>query len=173
MLAPSEDILACQFTKWYPILKEKSIKSLTLELPDSFIEYLGEDGIVLPVSGNNSIEIEDRSPNLKSFRSLENSIKSSIDTLGGEVFIKLNWSAPIDALWMNCGSAKCRNLEEVFLLLKSSDRIMFDIDRMFEKCIDISTAPKINYHLVIRKWANLNPAMEFRLFVYNKNLVGI
>ena len=37
----------------------------------------------------------------------------------------------------------------------------------------LSSHPSITFHLVLRKWANLNPAMEFRLFAGNKSILGI
>ena len=50
---------------------------------------------------------------------LQNRIKNAIDKLGGEVFIKLNWSAPRDASWiLYDGSLCCRAPLDVLLLLK-------------------------------------------------------
>ena len=35
--------LNTQFSKWYPLFSHVTMKSIMLELPDSFIEYLRED----------------------------------------------------------------------------------------------------------------------------------
>lgn len=106
------------------------------------------------------------------FPAIESAIESAIIAFGGEVFPKLNWSAPLDAAWMNCGSMKCRNAAEIFLLLKSSDRIAYDLDHMYELCEPSSHMIQTQYTLVIRKWANLNASQEFRVFVLNNEIVG-
>jgi len=37
-----EDVNVCQFHLWYPQLRKHSIKSIVIELPDDFVEYLKE-----------------------------------------------------------------------------------------------------------------------------------
>ena len=55
-------------------------------------------------------------------------MKSAIDSLGGEVFCKLNWSAPRDATWISLGnSLKCTTPAQVYLLLKSSEFVQYDL----------------------------------------------
>ncbi|KAL7450987.1 hypothetical protein ACHAWC_004158, partial [Mediolabrus comicus] len=41
---------------------------------------------------------------------------------------KLNWSSPKDATWINCGTLQCKTPGDVYLLLKSSEFIMFDLE---------------------------------------------
>eukprot|EP00611_Tribonema_gayanum_P010369 TRINITY_DN2037_c0_g1_i2.p1 TRINITY_DN2037_c0_g1~~TRINITY_DN2037_c0_g1_i2.p1 ORF type:complete len:347 (-),score=49.99 TRINITY_DN2037_c0_g1_i2:27-1067(-) len=54
------------------------------------------------------------------FPDLLQSLYDGIEQLGGAVFPKLNWSAPLDAAWVNGGSLKCVTPGEVVTLLKSS-----------------------------------------------------
>ena len=196
------EIISCSFHNWYDKFTKITMKSIIIQLPSSFIQYLNEDGIILPKSADNDIvdhlsddddikEIDDNNndKNIIDFPELISNINKSIEALGGEVFIKLNWSAPLDATWINNGSMKCCNAGDIVLLLKSSDRIVFDLEHMFDLCKndnncndtvfkDILHNNMNNIHndniiLVMRKWANLNPSMEFRIFVYNNKLVGM
>jgi hypothetical protein len=53
---------------------------------------------------------------------------------------KLNWSCPSDALHFSPdASLKCMSPNEVFLLLKSSDKINHDLTYPFENCHDNSS----------------------------------
>ena len=42
----------------------------------------------------------------------------------------MNFSAPVDAVWVNGNSLKCCTLEDVYKLLKSSDFISWDISQV-------------------------------------------
>lgn len=184
IVASEEDIRSCQFGAWYPLFSKYTIDSTIIVLPTGFLEYLANDSLVLPKSmdgffssdkmtdeaDENLRVVEASCESVENFPELESQINSLIKKYGNEVFIKLNWSAPSDASWMNGGTLRCRNISEVYLLLKSSDRITFDINNMFERC---ATKPlNMEYTLVIRKWKNIHTAMEFRLFVFNKKLMG-
>ena len=203
--AKRDDIISCEFHQWYNKFTKITMKSIVVSLPLSFIQYLNEDGIILPESANHDIddklsddddvkEVDSNIQTVPDFPDLINDINVAIKQLGGEVFIKLNWSAPIDATWINSGSMKCYNVSDIILLLKSSDRILFDLEHMFDLCDDVdnnnskdvtifdssgnsssssNSSSSVNAILVIRKWANLNPSMEFRLFIVNTNLIGI
>jgi hypothetical protein len=153
------------------------------------------------------------------FPELTNQIQVALTTLGGNGCIpKLNWSSPKDATWMNCGSLKCTKVGDIYLLLKSSDFIGFDLEKAWDDleeedegddCVDgmvgnlsidndgatkdnycvpnnnecfkekekeklkASKPSGFEYELVLRKWCNLHPSMEFRCFVYDHELVGI
>ncbi|KAF9167518.1 hypothetical protein DFQ26_004290 [Actinomortierella ambigua] len=115
------------------------------------------------------------------FPELEREIQGTIDEFGGEVFPKLNWSSPRDAAWISAtNTLKCHNVSDIFLLLKSSDFIVHDMGHAYEDCSDehagagsgVRTRPE-NLYLVLRKWFDLSPSMEFRCFVVNNELVGI
>lgn len=203
VVASESDILACQFQSWYPSFLKITSKSKLIEAPEAFLNYLNQDGIY-----DFSDENEDQSSDGESLRSqsdlnqknlkieLANTIreiKSGIAELGGPVFCKFNWTAPIDAVWMNAGTTKCFTCNDVFLLLKSSDRVAFDMDHTFDHCpastcsgvnerddivtssSDTTTVPRNKLppqsFIILRKWASINPALEFRLFVIDGRLV--
>jgi len=42
-----ENVLNCQFHKWFPLFKPITIKAKLLKLNPDFIEYLREDGMVI------------------------------------------------------------------------------------------------------------------------------
>ena len=186
MNATEHEILACQFCEWFPTFEKLTMKSKVIDLPEDFVRYLLQDGVVLPSSiaqafGTDELsdddELTDVSENCHNsphFPQLTERIRNNIRELGGEVFVKLNWSAPIDTSWLSGGSMRCNRVADIFLQLKSSDRVVFDIEHMFDLCESNQSHSNrnIEYKLVLRKWANLNPAMEFRLFVYRGTLKG-
>ena len=101
-------------------------------------------------------------------------IGSSIESLGGAVLPKLNWSAPKDAVWIMANQTlKSTNAEDIVLLLKSSDYIAHDLGAPYEACDD--GAPDVRpdkLHLVLREWFDLQQSNEFRCFVRNNCLIG-
>ena len=190
-IVPSRrEIEATQFAHWYSreSLARKSFKSCVVDLSASFVSYLGEDGIIVPPTlggdgddddgfGDYSDMTDEQSKmeeeRNRSFTELHSAIKGAIAKLEGAVFPKLNWSCPLDASWMNAGSLKCFHAQDIIILLKASDRISYDLNYMLpeEETAEASLATGIT--LVLRKWANLNPSMEFRFFVRNRKLVGL
>lgn len=172
------------------------------------MEYLREDGIVLPAddsdaeatwsdkdSGVYSVDKEESDDDdgfldpSSHFLELHNKIKETIAELGGKVTPKLNWSAPKDATWIAAtNSMECNTASDVYLLLKSSDFITHDLQHAFDGCIDELSSPTdgesslpetsislrdIPYHLVLRKYLNMNPSLEFRCFVRDRKIIGI
>lgn len=100
------------------------------------------------------------------------------------MFPKLNWSSPRDASWIaTTNTLKCHNPADIFLLLKSSDFIAHDLAHAYEDCSDaapegcpkdeagVQRRPK-TVQLILRKWFDLAPSMEFRCFVRDNELVG-
>nr|XP_057933354.1 cell division cycle protein 123 homolog [Doryrhamphus excisus] len=189
-----EQVEHCQFSVWYPIFKQHTIKSLILPLPQNVIDYLLDDG-TLVVSGsdrvaqqtqiNNDSDAEEdiqwsddettTTVTAPEFPEFTAEVLEAINALGGLVFPKLNWSAPRDANWiaLNC-SLECHSLSDIFLLFKSSDFITHDLTQPFRQCNDKdSPDPIINYELVLRKWSELIPGGEFRCFVKENKLIAI
>ena len=182
-----ESIDHCSFEYWYPLFSSSSINARFIPLSLDFIEYLNSDGLVLPIDPNDDImhhnsddalsdyshsDSEEAEP--PSFPSLCFQINQTITDLGGAVFPKLNWSSPKDATWISLDSSlKCTNINDIFLLLKSSDFISHDLNHPYENVIDAASCKVDQYFLVLKKWCNLFPSMEFRVFVKDKTIVGI
>ncbi|KAL3782802.1 hypothetical protein HJC23_005692 [Cyclotella cryptica] len=213
--------------------KNVTIESIVISpLPSEFINYLLSDGVRLPDCATkvssclNDVNCDDDDTwdnqnedensgggderKRFSFPSLTEEIQSAINILGGEgrkgCMPKLNWSSPKDATWINCGSLKCTKAGDVYLLLKSSEFVVFDLERAWKDVDDgvvqfsdasligtcvpeeanlgINSTAELNvadnqipcdfrFELVLRKWCNLHPSMEFRCFVYNHELIAI
>ena len=197
----SKDILRCQLASWYETFRSLpsenfertnvTIKSMILELPDTFLSYLISDGVRLPKgaekvssctpsldnvewsSDEENIDEESGTPEVYSFPELNNEIQEAICELGGAVMPKLNWSSPKDATWVNLGTLKCMYPGDVYLLLKSSDFVMHDVLHAFDGVADDDKPEKLTLKLSLRKWCNLHPSMEFRCFVFDRQLIAI
>lgn len=163
--ATKEEILACQFSSWYGDFRNLSgannknctIKSVIINLPPIFIEYLESDGVRLPDGANklsscapaheeggwssdedecdgDNVDEEDSIDGKRySFPELNLQIAEAITSLGGAVLPKLNWSSPKDATWVNNGTMKCETPGDVYILLKSSDFVSHDIQHPFDE----------------------------------------
>ncbi|KAH7041298.1 D123-domain-containing protein [Microdochium trichocladiopsis] len=144
------------------------------------VEELGSDS-------DESDSDDDEPPRLppnQRFPGLHQQIKDKITELGGEVAPKLNWTAPKDAVWISPhqNTIKCTCPNDIYLLLKSSNFITYDLEHAFDDCTptpssQAQTAPSANPAfkpvLVLRSYFNPHTAMEFRCFVKHRNLVGI
>ncbi|OEU21530.1 D123-domain-containing protein [Fragilariopsis cylindrus CCMP1102] len=90
---------------------------------------------------------------------------------------KLNWSAPRDSIWINEGTLKCHTPGDIYLLLKSSDFITYDIlYNSLKGCSDyndnlMTLFPPLE--LTLKKWCNLNPCQEFRCFIRRDELLCV
>ncbi|XP_071082456.1 translation initiation factor eIF2 assembly protein-like [Haliotis cracherodii] len=190
-----EHVLNCSFSSWYDRFKDLTIKSVVLPLPQEFIDYLHKDGVVLPegsVQGSSQSRPEDENDDdddvdwgsgsaavavAPEFPEFERLVKKAIQKLGGRVFPKLNWSAPRDATWISFDKTlKCTCPSDVYLLLKSSDFIAHDLSQPFLHCSDCDlemARADVKYDLILRRWQDLQPGMEFRCFVRNKKLIAI
>ncbi|KAI9146502.1 D123-domain-containing protein [Paraphysoderma sedebokerense] len=189
------DVLNCSFSAWYDKFKGHTIKSRIVKpLSNEFIQYLLADGVMLPLDPNGNqqqpyvTEIDDSSETnvdwdedddeAPSFPDLEHQIEAAIRELGGAVFPKMNWSSPKDASWITLGSTlKCQNSVDIFLLLKSSDFIVHDLEHAFDSTTEVESEAQssegLEYELVLRKWYELSPSMEFRCFIRDHVLLAI
>lgn len=126
------------------------------------------------------------------FPELDERIDEALAGFGGAVFPKFTWSAPHDGTWLNeNNSLKCTNALQIYLLLKGSDRVAFDLRSAFEQCSDhvetLTAAAADDQHrlrtsggeahfqhcLVLRQWYALNLGMEFRCFVRDGHLLAV
>ncbi|CAG8575890.1 8719_t:CDS:2 [Funneliformis mosseae] len=174
-----QHILNCVFSSWYNNFRRVTLKSKIIKpLPEEFIEYLHADGVFLPeqnyIGGNHL-----REQPLPSFPELEQQIWDTIDEFDGAVFPKLNWSSPRDATWISAtNTLKCNSPSDIFLLLKSSDFVAHDLDHAFDDChYNHQDAPRRHrpnvFELVLKKWYDVAPSMEFRCFVKEEELVDV
>lgn len=172
----------CSFTTWYPQFCKESLEATILSIPDEVLNYLKHDAFVLPVEATSStlenaewmdgtpVANEEPSELEPSFPEFSQRIQDTLDEYGA-VFIKTNWSSPSDATWVApTKTLKCRSLEEVYLLLKCSDRISSDLSNV-KNCTDRKLPVKSC--LVLKQWRDINPCTEFRCFVINKELIAI
>lgn len=193
------EILACSFSSWYPKFKQHTLSEAEIFTPlsEEFVDYLKSDGIelpkdnkedsvlfqnVVPNSDNEYSDWEDESYNkhelkdpTENFKAFHNLLKESLQRMKA-VTPKLNWSSPQDATWMITGrNMKCTSTSDIFLLLKSSDYINHDMYHAFDEAVDYDAQnpPSFNLELVLRKWVDINPSMEFRCFVRDRKLIAI
>jgi len=202
------ELLKYQFHRWYPLVRKHAMKCRVVDLPASFKAYLDEDGMLLPGGteariAESQLSDDDElvevgaedvvAASLVDLGDLDQRITSALGQLGGSAFIKLNFSAPTDAGWVNNGM-KCLNVAEIYYVLKASERIYSDIT-VLEGIAGAVTASQpqqkeptdegtregeedgdgepTSLKLVLKKWANFHPAMEFRAFVFMGQLCGI
>lgn len=225
-----QEVLDCSYSNWYKLLKQFTGDSIIIPLLETFIDYLQNDSIRLPekvdaLQGNSDNEYSDWEEeeekeeeekevyfDTDEFRDLKKEIDDAIACFGA-VAPKLNWSAPVDAAWVNPGNTiKCTTVNDILLLLKSSSHISSDLEEPFvEVSSDISPAnagdiagdvsnssalasaitedrvgnhgiagagassgaSAVQYELVLRKWIDINPALEFRVFVHDHKIIGV
>ncbi|XP_043465031.1 cell division cycle protein 123 homolog [Leptopilina heterotoma] len=175
----------CSFDNWYNIFSKESLEAIIIPLTTEILKYLEHDSFILPIEATRNItcnsewsdgssvtedssnEPENTPPNFPEF---SQKIQQAIDEFKA-VFIKSNWSTPSDATWVTpTKSLKCTSLEDVYLLLKSSDRISRDLSKL-RSCSDNKNP--LNFCLVLKRWNEINPCTEFRCFVIENELVGI
>ena len=182
-----DHITYCSFDYWYPLLHSHTIQSRIIPLDQEIVDYLLADGLILPLDENGQAapsyahslnsdlsDCDDDEPTEPPhFPIFQSSVRSAIESLGGSVFPKLNWSCPKDASWIALdGTLKCGSLNDIFLLLKSSDFIVHDLVHAFDLAWDKDEALQPKFCLVLRKWCDLNPSLEFRCFIKNRKILG-
>ncbi|XP_043253438.1 cell division cycle protein 123 homolog isoform X2 [Colletes gigas] len=173
----------CSFLSWYPQFRKHSLEATILHIPNEVVKYLQHDAFILPFEARthglesakwtDGSPVVDEEPQLElepMFQGFSRKIQDIIDDYGA-VFIKCNWSSPSDATWVvPTKTLKCKTLEDIYLLLKSSDRIMDDLNnvRNYE-----NRGIPLKACLVLKKWQDINPCTEFRCFVIENELTAI
>lgn len=71
-------------------------------------------------------DLNDEEINVIEFPQIEKRIRRSLRRYGN-LFPKLNWSSCEDASWVQANGTKCSDLTSIFLMLKSSDKIVHDL----------------------------------------------
>lgn len=144
-----------------------------------------DSGIFSSTENPNEADDEEDADPSTTWSEVHESIKTTIAELGGKVVPKLNWSAPKDATWISAtNSMECRSANDIYLLLKSSDFITHDLEHAFDDCTDdngsalsknqeLAALDEISWYLALRKYVQLNPSVEFRVFVRRRSIIGI
>ena len=167
--------------------RKSCIRSRIIPLPQDFIEYLNEDGIILgddegeedddweptstltisrpPEAQDSDSEDEESPPRLppnRRFPALHQRIKNEIQALGGAVAPKLNWSSPKDAANMSPhqNTVKCTSPNDIYLLFKSSSFIAHDLSSAFSGCA-AGSAPTVPLE---QAQLGFNPVLVLRSF---------
>mmetsp|Transcript_29442 Transcript_29442/g.83022 ORF Transcript_29442/g.83022 Transcript_29442/m.83022 type:complete len:376 (+) Transcript_29442:188-1315(+) len=202
------DLAACSFEQWYPRHQSHTFRSRVLNLSPEFVQYLLADGVFLPDADQvyptragedphadeddyqrwpeedeTAEGEEDGTSKSPAFPELEAEIRAAIDELGGQVVPKLNWSCPKDATWVSTSQSLCCSTPgDVFLLLKSSDRVSHDLAGAWDAVSDgredsrgdepAGTARPAPV-LALREHFDLQPWMEFRCFVKDRKVIGV
>ncbi|XP_033342060.2 translation initiation factor eIF2 assembly protein isoform X1 [Megalopta genalis] len=173
----------CSFPSWYSKFRKDTLEATILHIPNDVLKYLEDDAFFLPVEatkeslennewadGSPVINEEHSSELQPTFPEFSQKIQDVIDEYGA-VFIKSNWKSPSDATWVApTKTLKCKTLEEVYLLLKSSDRIAKDLSNVrdhADKEIPLESC------LILKQWRDINPCTEFRCFVLKNDLIAI
>ncbi|KAI3651214.1 hypothetical protein MP228_004695 [Amoeboaphelidium protococcarum] len=182
-MTTKEQVLQCSAHKWLPKLKHNCGEYEIIDLDASFIEYLNQDGILLPS------DMEKDCDQYLNIKPTLDRIQQVIDQFSN-VFPKLNWSSPKDACWINHNqSPQCSTVDDIIQMLKASDCINFDLSHVFDECTlqsetyqndhnlsddDIRILKGQLRHLILKRFDdNIVPSMEFRCIVHHSTLVGI
>lgn len=149
-----ETAKACSFENWYPIFRKQTVRGVAVDMPDEFKTFLLEGEFIVE---------EGMWPDL------EKRVDEAIEELGGRAFVKLNFTAPVDAQWIgNERSLLVRNFTDVVYLLKASTRVLIDLTKPFGEDMELEK-PLI----VLKKWFVYARHREFRVFVVNPNIFAI
>lgn len=162
---------------WIEIFKNEIYKSVLLELPESFIDYLNSESIF---DGDNDIlsqlsETEDealdsldntydvQNPKIL-FPEIYESINNILNLFQTGCIPKLCSSSPKDSIWLTPdNSLRCRTASQIFHLLKASDRVSLEASKLLH-----------NKDLLLVKWdLKFDPGQEFRAFVKDNHLLAI
>ncbi|KAG0344444.1 hypothetical protein BG004_004479 [Podila humilis] len=180
----------CSFSTWYPLFRSISIKSKIIPLSEEFVSYLnadkvfipGQSGVSLALSDSDDSDDDDQISDMEKFRAIQEATthRQALDS-DSEDEADEDEDEEEDASWIaTTNTLKCHNAADIFLLLKSSDFIAHDLAHAYEDCSDehgeagsgIRSRPE-KVELILRKWFDLAPSMEFRCFVRDNKLIGI
>lgn len=172
----------CAFAAWYGRLRHAAVKAEVVALPAAFVAFLLADGVELREDENAS-QAGDSEQQI-AVNEVRGEVRSVLRQFGGKAFVKTNWSAPRDAAWM-LGSLQCATVDDVLLLLQSSDFVVHDLTQPYAGCTpdpsdelegsssSNNSGGPVEPYLVIKKWCNFFDSMLFRCFVVGGALVGV
>ncbi|THH20543.1 hypothetical protein EW146_g822 [Bondarzewia mesenterica] len=195
-----KDVLAFQFSSWYPSFSALTIKSTVIRpLSSDFRAYLDADSVFVP-NGSEDVQFGETHSDRPAQSTLQDDDDSTVPEEDGDedkdkdgvhpqqfAFPELDaLIRSADASWLLPSSSplKCTSPADVYLLLKSSDFITHDLspDMVFAGCDDLSltsevvaedAVDKYELELVLRKWYAMDRSREMRCFVREGLFVGI
>lgn len=184
-----KEVAACLYSRWSRFFAGHVPKAAVVApVPAEFIAYLESDSIRLPQNGTNA-EVKPDSDNEYSdwensgdetdpvalFSAFHSQLEQVLADFGGLFMVKFNWSAPKDAKWILVNNTlKCHDVSDVYLVLNASDHIVHDLDYAFDECVDKDdVSVSVEPELVVKQWIDLNPALEFRVYVRDRRIIGI
>lgn len=154
---------------WYESLKKHSIKRERIVVSEEFVRYFVESDFIVPPEL--SLGPSTSEPDDALYLSAKNDL-SRLSTFGKRVLERFKSGvvprmadkAPSDAVWIQPGETlRCASMEDVFMLLKASDRVS---DRIVYKRSE-------RIEIELRQWSNLTASREFRCFLKGRRLICI
>lgn len=183
------EVVACLYSRWSRFFPRHVPKAAVLgPLPAEFIAYLESDSIRLPqhgpkadISADSDNEYSDwedsdeETDPVAPFSAFHSRLVDTLKAFKGLFMVKFNWSAPKDAKWILVNNTlRCADVSDVYLVLNASDHIVHDLSYAFDECVDKEDLSEtVEPELVIKEWIDLNPALEFRVFVHEHRIIGI
>jgi len=178
---------------WYEAIREFTFETLFVELAP-----LGVDAL-LQAHNARSTGCPLNAQSADTITALAKAVDEAIANVGGAAFIRISTLSPKDAvIWMHsklqpilqaelahvepddregeiiavnracCLACRMTNGDDAMDLLVRSDRVDRHLTARKE---DVGDAIKIN--IVVRRWVDFRPELEFRGFVYNRKLTAV
>lgn len=168
---------ACSIGTWYNVFKKISISTQLVKIPENVLQYLRDDMILLPKECETRVEAaavdsdafldsdtEEQQP--PEFPEFSRELGNKLALLGGSAFVKTNWHAPQDAIWITAGQTlRVRCISDIYLLLKASSFCKQDLSS--------AAGAEDNFWVALRRWTDIHPGSEFRCFVKRKSLIAV
>ena len=144
----NEVIRKCSYENWYHSLKDYTLKSHVIEMPEEFKEFLLHEDFII---------------NENQFPDLERKVNEAIRDLGGCAFPKLNFTAPTDALGFGFNhTLEVHSFHDLIYVLKGSTRVMIDISAPF------NTQTEVKPYIVLKEFYHYRADREFRIFMKDR-----
>lgn len=172
-VAREEEIDPFEPVQWVQQFREDTPMTRFVHLPAEFVRHLSRGQVYLsshdtptdPLEiewSDGTVETLPASPRGDDPFGVEAAIRTALAELGSDVSPKMDAVCPIDATWANFHrSTRCSCVDDVLILLKSSERVLNAL------------TPSRGATLALREWLDLDPRMEFRLFVRDAALVAV
>lgn len=143
--------------QFYPIFSKFLYKPHFITIPDSLLNFLKEESIILDEETMNNLD-----------PTFVNNVQEVLNECGC-VFMKLNWSSANDSHFLNQG-LKIFTIKDILRMLKGSSKLFLDL-----KNIETSNNEQRLIHpiLVLFKWYEIETKNEFRCFLIGKELKAI